>query len=221
MTAAQGLAAIDPTLLAAVRAKAAGLAGKYGFSLSDRDDIRQDLLLDCVVRLRKFDPARSSRPTFLRRVVRHRIATLLDAQRAGCRDHWRCRDSLDAPAQFAAGSSIPLKETLSADDYEARIGRNTLSSRERLELRIDVDGAISLLPADLSAVAVLLKSEGVVEVAHRLGISRATTYRRLAQIRLVFAAAGLSGYLRQPPRRRRVASAPTRKVLERAQGGRM
>jgi RNA polymerase sigma-70 factor (ECF subfamily) len=195
VTATPDLVGIDSALLAVVRVTAAGLAWKYCFNGIDLDDIRQELFLDCLFRFGKFDPARSSRSTFLRRVVRHRIATLLDAQRAGCRDHRRCRDSLDARVQFAAGESVPLEETLSADDYDARIGRNTLSSRERLELRIDVDSAISLLPADLAGVAILLKSVGVAEAAQQLGLSRATAYRRVASIRAAFASTGLNRYL--------------------------
>jgi len=188
---------VDPTLLAVVRATAAGLAGKYGFSVSDGDDIGQELLVDVVVRLRKFDPVKSSRRTFVQRVVRHRVATLLDAQRAACRDFRRCRASLDAPSPFSAGDSIPLGETLSADEYEAWSGRSVLPSRERIELQIDVARVIAVLPAELAAVATVLKSAGAVEAGRRLGISRATVYRRIDRIREVFAAAGLDGYILQ------------------------
>ena len=196
MTATPDLAVIDPTVMKLVRTKAAGLAGTYGFSASDRDDIRQELLLDCLVRLRNFDPAKSSRRTFVHRVVRHRVATLLDGQRAACRDYHMCQDSLDAPVQLAASESIPLGETVSTDDYEAQIGRNVLSSRERMELRIDIDRGISLLPRELAAVADLLKSVSAVEAGRRLGLSRATVYRRIFDIREVFVAAGLDDYLR-------------------------
>ena len=201
MTATPDLVGIDSALLAVVRVTAAGLAGEYGFNGIDFEDIRQELLLDCLFRLRKFDPARSSRRSFLHRVVGHRVATLVSAQRAACRDYRLCRDSLDAPIPVSADDSIKLGETVSGDAYDAGMGRSVRSSCERSELRIDVDNVISRLPAELAAVAVLLKSESVVEVARRLGVSRATTYRRLAQIRDVFAAAGLDAYLGQFQRR--------------------
>jgi RNA polymerase sigma-70 factor (ECF subfamily) len=210
VTSTPDLPVIDPTVMKLVRTKAAGLAGTYGFSASDRDDLRQELLLDCLVRLRKFDPAKSSRRTFVHRVIRHRVATLLDGQRAPCRDYRMCRDSLDAPVQLAACESIPLGETVSTDDYEARIGRNVLSSREPMELRIDIDRGISLLPPELAAVADLLKSVSAVEAGRRLGLSRATVYRRIFDIRGVFAAAGLDDYLRQRQAERQVTAAPGR-----------
>src|ERR1039458_7394606 len=133
MTATLDSAIIDPTLLAIVGATATRLAGTYGFNRSDRDDLQQDLLIDCFVRLRKFNPAKSSQPTFLHRVVRHRVATLLDAQRAACRDYRLCQVSLDGPAQFSSRELIPLGETVSSDDFEARFGRSLRSSVERAE----------------------------------------------------------------------------------------
>ena len=188
---------IDASIFSAIRGKAARLIGACGFSAADRADLQQELVFDCLSRLRKFDPTRSSHRTFLHRVVGHRVATLVDAQRAACRDYRLCRDSLDAPIPVADSDLIALGETVSGDAYEARMGRSARSARERSELRIDVDSVISRLPPELAAVAVLLKSEGVVEVGRRLGISRATTYRRLIRIREVFAAAGLDSYLRQ------------------------
>jgi RNA polymerase sigma-70 factor (ECF subfamily) len=195
VTATPDLATIDPALMTLVRAKAAGLAGQYGFSLTDRDDIRQELLLDCWIRLGKFDPAKSSRRGFLHRVVSHRIATLLDAQRAACRDYRMCRDSLDAPVQFAASESIELGETVSSDAYKARMGRSRISSHDRVELQIDVARVIAALPAELAGVACLLKSVNAVDAGRRMGLSRSTLYRRIVMIREVFVAAGLHGYL--------------------------
>jgi RNA polymerase sigma-70 factor (ECF subfamily) len=183
-------------MLRLVRIKAAQLSRTNGFSPADRDDIRQELLLDCFVRLRKFDPAKSSHIIFLHKVVTNRLATLLEAQRAGCRDYRRCRHSLNDRVQFA-DESIELGETISVDDYEAQIGRRALSSVERTELQIDAASVISRLPAELAAVAVQLQSVSVVEAARRLQVSRSTLCRRVASLREIFLAVGLDRYVRQ------------------------
>jgi RNA polymerase sigma-70 factor, ECF subfamily len=193
MIAAPDPRVLTPALMKFVYLKAAALAGRYGFSRSDRDDIRQDLLLDCIARSPNFDPARSSPVTFFHRVILHGIATLLEAQRAGCRDYRRCRHSLNTPVQFN-DESIELGETISVDDYDYRLGRSVLPPLERTELQIDVALSISRLPAELTAVAVLLKTVSVVEAARRLGVSRSTLCRRVASIREIFIAAGLDGY---------------------------
>jgi RNA polymerase sigma-70 factor (ECF subfamily) len=189
---------IDQTVLRVVHNKAARLAGTNGFSRSDREDIQQELLVDYFVRVRKFDPAKSSCRTFLYRVVRHRIASLLDAQHAACRNHRLCRDSLDGPAQVVTGEAIPLGDFVSFDECEFRIGRHALSSGERQDLRIDVDRVIATLPYELAAIADLLRSVGVVETANQLGVPRSTVYRRITAIRAVFARAGLDLYVRRP-----------------------
>jgi RNA polymerase sigma-70 factor (ECF subfamily) len=217
VTATQGLAAIDNALLNIVRIKAAGLTGTYGFSPSDRDDIRQELLLDCVIRFSKFDPGKSSRHSFLHRVVNNRVATLVEGQRAGCRDYRVCRSSLNDQIELAAGESEELGETVSSDDYESRIGRSTLSARERAELQIDVDSVISLLPLDLAAVAVLLRSVSIAEAARRLRLSRATVYRRITDIREIFAEAGLDNYLRNSRKSRPCVSPSNSRWLDRQQ----
>jgi DNA-directed RNA polymerase specialized sigma24 family protein len=149
MTAALAQDVLDPAVLAIVGSTATRLAGTYGFNPADRDDIGQELHLDCVIRLRKFVPTKSSRSTFVRRIVHHRVATLLCAQRAACRDYRRCRDSLDGPVPYGAAESVPLGETVSADDYESWIGRTGRSSWERTELRIDVSHVIAALPPEL------------------------------------------------------------------------
>jgi AcrR family transcriptional regulator len=70
-----------------------------------------------------------------------------------------------------------------------------MSSVQHSEMRADVERVIASLSPDLASVAELLMSMGVVEVARRLKVSRATVYRRIGHIREVFHAAGLEGYL--------------------------
>lgn len=185
---------MDPWVLRVVRTKAASLIGTYGFTSADRDDIRQELLLDYIVRFRKFNPAKSSRRTFLHRVVRHRVATLVDARRAACRDYRLCQGSLDSSPGVAWSNPIPIGETEPIANGEDLTGRRARSSWVLMELEVDVSKVIATLPLELAAVAVALKSAGVVEAARRLGLSRATVYRRITQIRELFEMAGLRGY---------------------------
>src|ERR1035438_1343903 len=130
---------IDPGVLKIIRSKASALNGLYGFTPNDREDIAQELVLACILKMPWFDPGRSGQWTFLRMVVNNHVATLIQAQMARRRDCRRCRSSLSDPVMSRTGDLVELGETLSADDYEERMGRTTLSSSERAELRIDVD----------------------------------------------------------------------------------
>ena len=195
MSPAAELVWLDPDVWRTIHSKACGLVGSYGFTSADCDDLQQEAALDLHLRLRHYDPTRSSRGTFGQRVVNHRFANLIAERRAGCRDYRACMRSLDEPdGQDGLGR---FGETLSADEYESRMGRRSMPWVQRAELRADVQRVIALLPPDLAVVAGLLMSVGAVEVARRLNLSRATVYRRIGGIREVFHAAGLEGYLGQ------------------------
>ena len=190
---------IEPSIQAVIRFKAVQLVRSgYGYSPDDRDDLQQDLWLDAFVRSRKFDPTRASRRTFVNRIVANRAATLIEARTAGCRDYRACTRSLDEPA--GQDGTTLFGDSLCTDDYESRMGRNPISSVHHSELRADVERVIALLPQHLADVARLLMSKTVVQAARQLKVSRSGLYRRLAEIREVFAAAGLDSYLRSSNR---------------------
>jgi RNA polymerase sigma-70 factor, ECF subfamily len=181
----------EPSALAVIRVKAAQMVrAGYGYGPDDRDDLQQDLWLDAFVRSRKFDKTRSGRRTFLYRVVNNRAATLMKARTAGCRDYRLCQRSVDEPV--VPGGLEPLANSVSADEYEARMCRRSLPRREHWELRTDIEKVIASLPADLASIVNQLGAGSVVEAARRLGLSRSTMYRRIAEIRNVFISAGLS-----------------------------
>src|SRR4051812_414552 len=68
-------ASLHPVLASADRA-AALFCRQHAGPLFEHDDVRQDLLLDLLIRLRSFDPARSSLPTFAALCFQHRTTRL-------------------------------------------------------------------------------------------------------------------------------------------------
>ena len=113
---------IDLSAAGLIRFKARQLVGKAGFTASDREDIEQELILDLLRRLPKYDPKRAQRNTFIARVVEHRVATLIAAQKAGIRDYWRCRCSLNDRFEDEDGRSVERAETFDQEDYLLRTG---------------------------------------------------------------------------------------------------
>jgi hypothetical protein len=59
----------DDFALDMVNIKAAELVGKAGFTADDLEDIRQDMLLDLIERLAKYDPSKSSFKLFVTYVI--------------------------------------------------------------------------------------------------------------------------------------------------------
>jgi RNA polymerase sigma factor (sigma-70 family) len=200
---------IDPEIMRLTRFKSRQLAGRYGFLRHDAEDIQQDLLLDYLKRSRSFDAHRCSRRTFARLVVNNRIATILEARKAACRDHRVCRLSLNEPVD--ADDSPELAEILAVVIDSCR-GRGR-SFEAMLNLRLDVKRALARLPtAQAHLCRLLMVCDTCAEAAARAGMSRATLYRRIHAVQAAFRDAGLDESRRRPIRLRaaemRVCEAP-------------
>src|ERR1043166_8108907 len=63
-------------LLREARAAAGRLARRLGLSVHERDDIQQELIIDALVRLRAFNPARGSLGAFVGTIISRRIGRL-------------------------------------------------------------------------------------------------------------------------------------------------
>jgi DNA-directed RNA polymerase specialized sigma24 family protein len=179
---------IDADILRLTSIKSRQLAGKYGFASYDAEDIQQDLLLDYLRRLPSFNAHRCSRRTFARLVVHNRVSTLIAERKAGCRDYRACRVSVDQP--------LHAQNPYSGDTGGAHLwvaDPNTGSLFEtRLTLYLDVEQILTQLPGPLvSLCRLLMVCETSSEAAARSGISRATLYRRIQQVRAEFDRAGL------------------------------
>jgi RNA polymerase sigma-70 factor (ECF subfamily) len=185
---------IDGYILRLVRFKARELVKTSSVPQSDRDDIAQDLLLDILRRLPRFDPGRSSRSAFIRRVIANRIATILAARRAQRRDPARCRESLNDEILDVDGTSVERAESLDADCCMRRDGSEVGAAERRRDLRVDLDATVASLPPHLRDLCTRLERSTVTEIAAELGVPRGTVRGRIKTIRRHFRAAGLDDY---------------------------
>jgi RNA polymerase sigma-70 factor (ECF subfamily) len=163
-----------------IRHKARQLVGKEGFTEDDRADLEQELALDLLQRLPRFDPNKAKVTTFMTRVVEHRISTLLAARRAQCRD-WRLNQrSLNAPVDDS---------DTAAEDLINRVADDSDSVRA-MENRLDMERLLASLPDEHRQLCEQLKEHTMAESARILGLPRSTLYGRLNLIRECFAGGG-------------------------------
>ena len=186
---------IDPYAARLIRFKARQLVGKAGFTASDREDIEQELTLDLLRRLPKYNPKRAQLNTFIARVVEHRLASLIEAQKAGIRDYRRCRCSLNECFEDADGRSVERVDTFDQEDYLLRTGGQSRPSEELSALAIDVAAIIEGLPHELRNLCRRLKAETVTEISRDTGVPRGTIYESIKKLREIFKDAGLRNYL--------------------------
>jgi RNA polymerase sigma-70 factor, ECF subfamily len=179
-----------------IRRKARQLIGKYGFNRDDCEDLMQELTLDLLIRLSKFDASKACLDTFVSRIVDRRVANVIRYQRQVKRDFHRRAPSLDEPIRDDEGRAISRGERISQDEYDLRMGKYTSNEAEREEMRMEVGAAISGLPWDLQLLANLLRTHSMTEAARKLGVHRDTLYSaRLPRLRQIFEDKGLREYL--------------------------
>lgn len=162
---------------ASLRAKL--LCATAGFRWDAMEDARQDLLVDYLRRLPKFDSRRGDRDSFVRGVMRNH-ATVLATRR-----HRIARREVLA-------ADLPRKEVrIEADPVEILDGLHWHEIEPALQLSIDVERVLSRLPYQLQRLARLLSELSVVEVCLAFGKSRSRVYQMIRQIRVAFVSAGL------------------------------
>ena len=169
--------------------KARQLVGEAGFTADDIEDLEQELRLDLLTRLPKFDPKKATYNTFVARLVERKISNLIRHRTREMRDY-RCEEgSLNGSAETveAGNEKVERIETITQDEYDLRWGRYRFPAAERLDLQLDVSMILSKLPLDLRKLAELLKTMSIAEAARELGVPRSTIYSSgLVRLRQAF-----------------------------------
>jgi len=179
-----------------IRHKAWQLIGKYGFTLDDYDDLQQDMMLDLVRRLGKYDPGKAALSTFVARIVDRKLSNLIRHQRQKKRDYRQQVCSLDAQVEDRDGQPRGLDEILSQDTYDDEVARHDQPATARQDLKLDLALVLDELPEDLRQLAGHLQTRTVAEIARELGVPRSTLYEKgIARLRKIFEDRGLREYL--------------------------
>jgi RNA polymerase sigma-70 factor (ECF subfamily) len=186
---------IDGYAVRIIKYKARQLVGRVGFTESDRQDLEQEMVFDLLRRLPKFKPERAQRNTFIARVVEHKVATIIEAQKAGMRDYRLCPCSLNDRFENDEGGSVERIDTINQDDYLQRTGNLSRPISDLRGLSIDVRSTVEKLPPELRDLCKRLQTESVTDISRDTGIPRGTIYESINKLRTLFEDAGLKDYL--------------------------
>jgi RNA polymerase sigma-70 factor (ECF subfamily) len=149
-----------------------------GFSPQDWEDVRQDLVLDCLRRIPRFDPTRGEWPAFVRGVMYNQSTVLLSRRRRHLR------------REILAGDLVLLDRKTSTHFGYVMENLVLHDSTASLQLQIDVARVLRGLPGPLRTVAKLLSEVTVTEICVITGRSRSWVYRMAQKIREAFMSAG-------------------------------
>lgn len=178
-----------------IRRKAMKMTGSYGFSLSDKDDIKQELLLDLYVRLKHYDREKGDFRGFVRLLVNNKISSLIAAKKAQMRDYRKTGPSLNQVIEIGEGEHTYLHETLTQDDYLRITGKSSQSDLYLNNLSLDIHHTTENMPIQLKELCELLKEYDISDASRKLAINRDTVYEWIKRIKQHFMQGGLDSYL--------------------------
>ena len=144
---------------------------------TDADDLWQEFALELIKAADRFDPATSSRRTFVNRALDRRYRHIYRRLRTRQRHEPMCPTPISSLTNFSPITNDP------------RSGEP--SEQARAELRIDLAPALASLPWHLRQICETLKTHSPREAADQLGFHRSTIYRAIQEIRGHFIEWGL------------------------------
>lgn len=181
-----------------IKHKAWGLIGTIGFTASDRDDIEQELAIDILRRLPKFDPERAQLATFIARIIDNKIASIIESRKSRFYDFRMHSYSLNEHIQDTDGWVIERGDEIDEDDYLQRAGWQGRPAYELLNLRADIARILPCLPPELRELCLRLQTQNVTDISVETGVPRYRIYANIARLRELFLCAGLGVYVGSP-----------------------
>ena len=175
-----------------VRRKARQLSKLRGFSLSDRPDIEQELMLELVKRASRYDSGRAKQTTFASRIIENKAASLVRTARAQKRTCHREAVSLNDTVHDDEGNQSEISQTIEESAGRRHTGQRVPSQASTAQLRIDVADANRQLPWELRRIAALLSHVPEFAAAEVLGISRRRASQHVATLRKLYQERGLA-----------------------------
>ncbi|HOC94357.1 MAG TPA: sigma-70 family RNA polymerase sigma factor [bacterium] len=174
-----------------IRIKSKSVVGKAGFLPDDMEDIMQDIIVDLLERLPKYNPDKSSRHTFIDDLANNKIARMLCDKSAAKRHYSLAPATLDmVDGKVHGDDAEPVSEKNEICSDTSR----TLSDFEIIELRQDIVRALKKLPPKLRDICVMLMQKNICAVAAETGIPKATLIDHIKKIRNYFEISGLEKY---------------------------
>ncbi|MCL5103670.1 MAG: RNA polymerase subunit sigma-24 [Armatimonadetes bacterium] len=191
----RGFGGLDAQMINLIKHKAWGLVGTIGFTISDRDDIEQELALHLIKCLPRFDSERGRPMTFVARVLDNKIATMVEARMTQYYDFRMHSFSLNELCQDVQEFTDERGEEMDEDGYLIRSGHQSRPSLEMLEMCVDLERVVSRLPRRLRELCRHLQIGNVTEVSRATGVPRGRVYLDIARLKTIFEDAGLGEYL--------------------------
>lgn len=156
----------------AIRFQVEAAARRLRLCQADAEDLCQNLWLHIWRTRHSFNPELGAASTFCERVVRNRLASLLRERRPHL---------------------VPLNDALELNYRDVPVD-------DEVQKRLDHTRVLAALSPEQRRIATALRLFPPIQASRRLKMARSTLYLKIAELRVIYEAAGLA-----PGRRRRAA----------------
>lgn len=173
------------------------LIGRFGFTRTDGQDLEQDVILHLLRQMGRFDPKRSGKNTFVNRIIRNKVISIIRHRCAEQRHYARVACSLNEPISERNGGCADRGNYV--DPASDR--RRTNAGELPVDLALDLARARDSLGVELRAVWDALLDGSESEAARRLNCSRFVVHARFAKICAHLKESGLADYFDARPDR--------------------
>jgi hypothetical protein len=172
---------VHPRAVQFIRYHARQLARLCAVPGMEVSDYEQELVVDLLERSDRFDPSRSSYPTFADRLIRKRVASLLERGS-------RARRPMAADQDDQAVVDAAL-------ETEGLWPTSRLPAHERACLRLDLERFIEQLPIRLRHCCTWLMALNRRAAASGMGLHHSSLYEAAAELKQRAGDVGLDRYL--------------------------
>ena len=189
-----GFQEIDERSRWLIRQKSAQLIGQYGFTVSDAEDIEQELTVHLWLRLASYDPKRGAKSTFVESVLKNKIRSIISGDRqSGRYDYRMVAGSLDEPIGQESDCGLTVGDTIAS---ESRFGLDagSLTTDEMTDLQIDLRCALAVMSDEMRAVCLGLMRGSIADFVRETGMPRHRVLWLRKRIKRVFFRFGLNQY---------------------------
>ncbi len=168
---------------------ARGLVRRLGLPGHEQEDLRQELLVDLIARLKWFDPARGTLNAFANVIIRHRAGRL--AKRINIERAIFAPTSLKESSAHDPNVASAFDSVMEAHGYIPGLA-HPHDRFATIDRRLDLGRALGKLRPRDRNLCVKLAEQTPAELSRSGTFSRATLYRRLKDIRLRLLVEGIS-----------------------------
>jgi len=173
---------VDPIIISIISKKARSLIRSRFFCEHHLEELEQELLIDVLIKIEKYQPKQCSFYGFIRAAVDSKGSNLIRTSLCQKNYHIVYMTKSEESYDFLLES---IATTASFD------GNNRVDLIDQMELGLDVCKVVNQLKPDLRQLCYLLQKMNISEIASFIGISPNSVYKKIRILRTIFAKHGL------------------------------